>query len=464
VAYDWQRKAPQGGHQEQIPPQNIQAEQAVLGACLGFGKTALPVALEILSGIDFYRPMHGRIFETLCGLFIENIPIDLVSVCDALSRAGKLEEVGGRLYLVSLMQAVATGANVGHHCKIVKEHSTRRKLIAWALETQSQAYDGQKNSSELISQAGEGLFSLARGDADSGHRKAGRLDFDHYIREYVGVPGLPWGIKWLDENTGGQQNGDLIILSGREKLGKTAAAMHIARHNAKAGNIVLDFSLEMSAKAKTQRIFAAESRVPSLNISRNRMTNEQRFAVDNFLKSDSYKTLQENYLVDDRPMTPKTFPTTVRLYMHQYKVSLLILDYINLFAGDDPKEVNDAYKLLKLMAKEYNIPFLVLSARRRPQIGEEHKPPQATDLRMAGEYHCDYLLFLHNPAVELFDQPRNTLTAKQLGDIYEWENRVRWFVKYDRAGGAKGSFDMFFQRDCGFFGDIETTERSEPPF
>jgi len=421
--------------------------------------------MALASG-DFYRPSHARIYEVLGRLFIEGVAIDLVTVCDALAKKHQLEEVGGRLYLVSLMEACATDKNVGYHCKIVKEKSQLRQLADLGLRLTSDAYaDDGKKVIDIVSQAGEGLFALVRGDAD-GHRRTGRLDFDRYIGKHLGVGGLSWGLEKMDEMTGGMSPGDLAILAGLEKQGKTALAMHIARHNAKQEKKILFFSLEMSAMALTQRIVASEARASSLHLKIGRLTNEEAFAVGNFDKSEAMRLIRENFLVDDRPfrLISKTFPATVRLYTKEYKIDMIILDYVDLFAGYEVKDQNEAYLLFKAIAKEYNVPFLVVATRNRPPRGESDRHPQSSDLRIAGEYHCDFLVFMFNPASHLLDQPTMGMSARDLGLKHDWENRVRVILKYDRAGGGKGSFDLYFDRNCGWFGDLEKTERSEPSF
>lgn len=450
-----------GGIAPKEPPKDEAAEAAVLGACLRYPGTALPLALEKLVGGDFCKPGHRCLFEKLGRMFIDGTGIDLVTVTDYLEKERQLEAVGGRLYLISLIENCHTDANLTYHCKIVKEKSNLRRLGKIGLHLYNRAYaDNGTTPEELVSLAGEAMFAVTRGDASSPHR-TGRLDFDSLLDKRGDATGLPWGISWLDNHTGGLQPQDLILLAGREKLGKTALAMHILRFNAKLNIPVLNFSLEMSSAAVAQRIIAAECRIPSLLLQTGRTTNEHNFAIDRFKKSHTFAILKENYLVDDRPQSRKTLPGALRLHMQQYKIGLVMLDYMKLFAGDDVKEVNECYQLLKALAKEYNVPVIVLSALHRPGMGLDDKPPEATDLRIGGEYDCDYLLLGYNPAVRLLGSPTSTLNAKEFGLRNEWENRIRWYLKYDRRGGAAGATDLFFDRSCGYFGELETVEREQ---
>lgn len=457
-------KSKAGAIQAKQPPHNIEAEKAILGACLRWPQKAIPIAIEILTVEDFYHPQHAPIFQTLSGQFIDNVPVDLVGLSDRLRKEGKLQEIGGATYLADLMADCATDANVKYHCEIVKEKANLRRLGRIGLALYDGAYaDNGTTAKELVALAGEHLFAVTRGDAESGHRRAGRLDFDFIFNKTKDNNGLPWGIGWLDNNTSGLQPQDLIIIAGREKLGKTAMGMYILRFNAQFGIPVLLLSLEMSAQAISQRIVSAQCRIPTNLLASGRTLPEHDFAAKRYMEGESFQTLKEHFIVDDRPQNPKTISATLRLYVHEYGVKMVMLDYMKLFAGDDVRAVNEAYQLIKALAKEYNVPFIVLSALHRPGREFEDRPPEASDLRIGGEYDCDYLLLGYNPAVRLLDKPTSTLTPKEFGLRNEWENKVRWYLKYDRRGGTPGAVDLFFDRSTGFIGELQP-ERSEPSF
>lgn len=435
-------------------PENQEAERAVLGACLAFPQTALPVALEKIVAEDFYRPRHQTIFIHLGRLFIEGVGIDLTILCESLQKAGKLDECGGRLYLVSLKEAVATGKNCAYHCAIVKEKAVLRRLIDVGLELQSQGYaDNGTKPSAIINQAGEQLFALLRGDAETGHRRAGRLDFDGYLANQSGLPGLSYGISDLDLLTGGMYSSNLIILAGMQSEGKTAFALHIARQLARQEKKVLFLSLEMSVLELTHRIICGEARINGLQLRTGRLTAENGMALNAFIAGENKKKIWEHLSVDEKIYDLKSLRAAIRLHRQQADFSLIILDYLTLLTGLETKDIVAGAQLCKQIAKEFEVPFLVLSQRHRPERGRETERPQPNSLLGAGiERDADVLLFVWNPAHHLRGLPN--LGPKEFTLKQDYEKEIYLLLQKQR-NGPTGECRVYFDRENGFFAPLE---------
>jgi replicative DNA helicase len=255
-----------------LPPQNIEAEQAVLGAII-LDNEALPKSLEILSQDDFYRESHRRLYRAILDLFEKNEPIDIVTVADYLRKLGDLEIVGGVAYLSTLADSIPTSANIRYHARIVREKALLRDLIRTATNITARVYEDSSDPDDLVDQAERMIFEIAEQRTKTSFATMKDVIKDtfkmieHLYDKKEAITGVASGFKDLDELTSGFQPGDLIIIGGRPGMGKTAFALNIAQHTAMhMREPVAIFSLEMSKEQLVMRMLCSESMVDSARV------------------------------------------------------------------------------------------------------------------------------------------------------------------------------------------------------
>jgi replicative DNA helicase len=250
-----------------LPPQDLEAEQSVLGAIL-LDPAILPTVSASLTYRDFYKPAHGTIYMAMEELAEQNEPIDLLTLTDQLRQNGQLENAGGSSYLAELLAGVSSTANVKHHCRLVREKALRRQLGHAGLEIHRQAYDEQEPLAELLSNTEERVFKLAQGQVTTTFEPITKLlkdsvvDLDRLYKRQTSVTGVPSGFLSIDARTAGWQPGDLIIIGARPSMGKTSLALGTALHAAIKEHLVVGiFSLEMSKRQLVLRMLSAEASI-----------------------------------------------------------------------------------------------------------------------------------------------------------------------------------------------------------
>jgi replicative DNA helicase len=406
---------------ERLPPQAIEAEMSVLGAMM-LDKSAVGSVLEILDESAFYRDSHGKIFQAIVSIFERNEPADLMTVTEELKRTKQLERVGGRVYLASLLENVATTANVTYHAEIVLKRAVRRRLIQVATEIVAQGYEGEGGEFELLDSAEQQIFSIREKRLKPGFVPLERVLHDTFEAieklhdRKGGVIGVPSGFSKLDELTAGFQRGDLVIIAGRPSMGKTAFALNVARHAAvEAKTPVAIFSLEMAGYQLAQRMLCSEARVDAHRVRAGTLPDQdwQKLSI-------SVGALAEAPIyIDDSPaLTALQIRAKARRLLAEKQIGLVVVDYLQLMQGargaeSRQQEIAIISRSLKGLAKELQVPILALSqlSRAVETRGGERRP-QLSDLRESGalEQDADVVLFIYRG--ELYDRDNEELKGR----------------------------------------------------
>jgi replicative DNA helicase len=399
---------------QKLPPQNIEAEQMVLGAIL-IENDSLNKVIEILSADDFYKDTHRRIFAVMLDMFETGDAIDLVTLSDALRGKTGLEAVGGASYLATLVSLVPTAANIKHHARIVREKAVLRKLIHSATDIITQSYEDSRtvvNIDELLDRAEKSIFEIAQGkikDSFVSMKNIVGHSFAIVERLYEKkemVTGLATGFLDLDERTSGFQQSDLIIIAGRPSMGKTAFALNIAAYAAiEKGKSVAIFSLEMSKEQLVLRMLGSESRVDAHKLRTGHLSERDWTP----LSTAAGKLADAPIFIDDTAAISvlETRAKARRLKADQ-GLDLIIVDYLQLMRGrgdegSREQEISNISRSLKALAKELQVPVIALSQLNRAvetRPGKE-KRPMLADLRESGaiEQDADVILFIYRDEV-----------------------------------------------------------------
>lgn len=390
---------------ERVPPQNIEAEQAVLGAVL-IDQNALMSATEILIPEDFYRQAHQRIFRAMLDLTEKNEPVDLVTLTAELTDREWLEEVGGVTYLTDLANAVPTAANVEYYAHIVEEKAILRKLIQTATHIASSGYAGEGEVAELIAEAEKRILSISEQRTSDTFIpiKDVLLEtferIEHLYAHQGELSGLPSGYPDLDRMTSGFQKSDLIIVAARPSVGKTAFALNIAQNvAARSGEPVAIFSLEMSASQLVQRMLCAESNIDSHKFRTGMMEDDDWEKL-----TMAISTLAEApiFIDDSAATTVFDIRSKCRRLQAERGIGLVIIDYLQLIHSrgnreSRQQEISEISRALKALARELDCPIIALSQLSRSVEQRQDKRPLLSDLRESGslEQDADIVAFLY---------------------------------------------------------------------
>jgi replicative DNA helicase len=391
-----------------IPPQQIEAEQSLLGGIL-VDSSGLPAALEILKGDEFYKESHRIIFTAIQDLFEDNEPIDILTVTNLLDHRKQLEGVGGASYLAALTDVMPTASNVGAYAKIVSEKAVLRKLIQSANEIVASAYGGGKSSDEILDSAESAIFRVAERRIKNSYFplkeviKKNIEQIERYQEYRESVTGVTSGYKDLDKQTAGFQKSDLIIIAARPSMGKTAFALCIARNAAVEGGVPVGFfSLEMSKEQLAMRLLCSEARVDSQKI-RSGFLSQQECGK---LLQAAGKYMDVPIYIDDTPgISPLELRAKARRMMADQGLGMVMVDYLQLMRGRDSErreqEISDISRSLKGLAKELDIPVIALAQLNRKVEERTDKRPMLSDLRESGaiEQDADVIAFIYRDEV-----------------------------------------------------------------
>ena len=412
-----------------LPPQNIDAEQSVLGGVL-VENEAFNKILEYITQEDFYREAHRKIFLGMVELFNKNEPVDLITLTEVLKKRNHLEDVGGAAYLASLVDNISTASNISYYAKIVREKSVIRKLITTATEIVTSGYEDSKDVEDLLDEAEKSIFEITGRQI-----KPSFLDLKSVLKESMKtierlyerkefVTGVPTGFGEFDRLTAGLQPSDLIVVAGRPSMGKTAFCLNIAQYAAIEANIpVAIFSLEMSKEQIALRMICSEGRVDAHRLRRG------------FLDKEDWKKLitaidvlsQAPIFIDDTPaLTALEMRAKARRLKAEHNLGLLIVDYLQLMRGrgssdNREQEISDISRSLKALAKELNLPIVALSQLNRRVEDRPNKRPQLADLRESGaiEQDADVIAFIYRE--ELYN--RSDEDVKGIAEILVGKQR-----------------------------------------
>lgn len=389
-----------------IPPQAIEAEQAVLGAML-LSKDAIDAAVELLNESYFYRPGHRKIYRAIIDLYDKNEPADIVTVAEELNSRAQLEDIGGRSYLAGLTESTPGIANVAHYAKIVLEKATLNRLIEATNSILSRSYETGQQADDLLDYAEQEIFSIKEDKLKGTFTPLGMIlsDTFHMIEEYSQregyITGVPSGFNDLDKLTSGFQKSDLIVIASRPSVGKTAFSLNIAEYVAADKKIpVVIFSLEMSKEQLAQRLLCARARVSAHLMRTGRLADDQWTNL-----SIAVGPLSEAPIfIDDSPsLTVLEMRAKARRLKSREDIGLIIVDYMQLIKGPTnvesrQQEISYISRSLKGLARELKVPIIALSQlSRQVELRGKDAKPQLSDLRESGaiEQDADVVIFIH---------------------------------------------------------------------
>ncbi len=392
-----------------VPPQNLEAEQSILGGIL-LDNQALNAVLEILTQADFYSDAHRKIFASIVDLSNRNEPADLITLSNIMKDQKKLDQVGGISYLASLVDNTGSAANISYYARIVKEKSTLRRMIEAATDILNRSYDVGMDVDQMLDQAEHAIFEISENKirpSFSPMREILKSSFQTIERLYANkelITGVATGFDNLDDITSGLQKSDLIIVAGRPSMGKTAFALNIAQNAALLTGIpVAVFSLEMAREQLVMRMLAAEARVDSQRLRKG------------FLGETDWPKLTEAagrlsdapIYIDDTPaITVIEMKAKARRLKAENGLGLIVIDYLQLMRGSAYKdsreqEISEISRSLKALAKELSVPVIALSQLNRKVEDRTNRRPMMADLRESGaiEQDADVIAFIYRDEV-----------------------------------------------------------------
>lgn len=411
--------------QDRVPPQNIEAEQAVLGAML-IEKEAIPKVMEILRDTDFYREAHRVIFTAMLELYNKNEAVDMITVTEILKRDSKLEDVGGIAYVTSLANAVPTAANVVYHASIIEEKSILRQLVSVSTQIASMGYEAGDDVKNIIDSAESKILEISNRKKTADFTPINEIVLDSFksiealMGNKNGITGLPTGFDDLDNLTSGLHGSDFIILAARPSMGKTAFALNVvqnvairaAKRMGGGPKTVAFFSLEMSKEQLVQRMLCAKANIDSQRLRIGELRDEDWAMLINTADTLSNANI---YIDDTAGITAMDMRSRARRLKIEHGLDLIVVDYLQLMqgsgkknnSGDRQQEVSEISRSLKALARELNVPVVALSQLSRSVEARQVKRPMLSDLRESGslEQDADIVAFLYredyyNPETE----------------------------------------------------------------
>lgn len=400
---------------ERLPPQNLEAEMAVLGSML-IEEEAISDALEVLRESDFYKEPHRRIFSCLINLYDQRKAIDLITVVEKLKNDNVLEEVGGASYLTALTNVVPTAANAAHYSRIVKEKSILRLLISSATRIVSESYETEDSVDQVLDRAEKMIFEISDRRVEGGFSSIKEIvkdsieTIDRLYQNKAHVTGIPTGFTDFDIKTAGLQPSDLIIVAGRPSMGKSAFAINIVEYCGIAEKIpTVFFSLEMSKEQLVQRLLCSHARIDAHKVRTGYLSASDWPS----LTTAAGKLSEAPIFIDDMPgSSVLELRAKARRLKAQHNIALIVVDYLQLMRGslkseNRQQEISEISRSLKALARELSVPIIAISQLSRAVENRTDHRPQLSDLRESGaiEQDADVVVLLmreeyYNPTEE----------------------------------------------------------------
>ncbi|WP_339205788.1 replicative DNA helicase [Paenibacillus sp. FSL K6-3182] len=391
---------------DRVPPQNLEAEQAVIGAIL-LQSEALITAMERVRSDDFYSGPHRQIYEAMVEIAENNQPVDLVTLTAHLQDQHLLEEIGGVSYLAKLANSVPTAANVDYYAQIVEEKSMLRRLIRTATNIVSDGYANSEDVGVLLGDAEKQILEISNRRSGSGFISIRDVlmevfeKVEQLYQDKGGTTGIPSGFTDLDRMTAGFQRSDLIIVAARPSVGKTAFALNVAQNvGVRARETVAIFSLEMSAAQLVQRMICAEANVDAQRMRTGHLEGDDWEKLTMAIGSLS----EAQIFIDDTPgITVAEIRAKCRRLKKEKGLGMIMIDYLQLISGrgkageNRQQEVSEISRTLKQIARELEVPVIALSQLSRGVEQRQDKRPMMSDLRESGsiEQDADIVSFLY---------------------------------------------------------------------
>lgn len=447
--------------QDRVPPQSIEAEQAVLGSVF-LNADALIEAMEYIDSADFYRRSHQLLFQTMLDLNNRNEAIDVITMKTELEQKQLLEDVGGISYLSELTTNVPTAANVGHYAKIVEQKSLLRRLIQTATDIVTKGFEQDEDVEFILDEAERQILEVSEKRNRSGFLAISDVlsdsiaQIEQLSQQGDDITGLPTGYHALDKMTAGLQSEELIILAARPAVGKTAFALNIAQNvGTKTDKSVAIFSLEMSAESLVNRMLCSEGSIEASHLKTGQLTDEEWNSLIVAMGSLS----RANIFIDDTPgiKISEIRAKCRKLAQEQGDLGLILIDYLQLIEGtgreNRQQEVSEISRQLKKLAKELKVPVIALSQLSRGVEQRQDKRPVLSDIRESGsiEQDADIVAFLYRDDYyqrdgEEDDEP-----------VQESNNIIEVIIEKNRSG-ARGTVELMFIKEYNKFTSISPRE------
>ncbi|WP_062382827.1 replicative DNA helicase [Demequina iriomotensis] len=434
---------------DRLPPQNLEAEQSVIGAML-LSKDAMADVIEEIRGDDFYKPAHETIFHVAVKLYNAGDPVDALTVSAELQRQGELSKVGGAEYLHTVISLVPSAASAGYYARIVREQAILRKLVEAGTRIANLGYDGEgAEVDQIVDAASSEIFAVTERRNSEDYLPIGEImertleEVDAASSRDGTMLGVPTGFRALDDLTGGLQGGQMVVIAARPAVGKSTLGLDIARscaiHHNKTAVI---FSLEMSREEITKRMLSAEAGVKLSSLTKGPMGPHdwERLA------QTAATIAKAPLFIDDSPnMSLMEIRAKCRRLKQQHDLKLIVVDYLQLMTSgrkveSRQQEVSEFSRALKLLAKEVEAPVIAISQLNRGSEQRGDKKPMLSDMRESGaiEQDADIVILLHRE------------------DVYDRDNRPGEadFIVAKHRAGPTDTIEVAFRKDYAHFTDM----------
>lgn len=443
-----------------VPPQNVEAEQAILGSLLLDSESWDKVA-DIIDANDFYKPQHQVVYRAISDLHHKNNPVDLITVSNHLQSIGEINNAGGAEYLVEVVGRTVSSANISTYSQIVREKALLRRMIHASSDIIENAYEENfEDVNVFVDQAEEKFYKLSEAKKTEGLinpmdvvRTSIEKIEDLYKRK-ADITGVASGFTQLDRMTSGLHGGELIIVAARPSMGKTAFSLNLAQHMAlRQGKTVAFFSLEMSKESVMMRLLASEARINMKDIRSGQISDS---AWPKLISAAGHLSESKLYIDDSSGISPLEVRTRARRLKAQGQLDIIMIDYLQLMdlkqkVESRERAVSEISKTLKTIAKELDIPVIALAQLNRGVEGRTEKRPMLSDLRESGsiEQDADVIMLLYRE------------------DYYDKENpdahgNAEVIVGKQR-NGPTGTVKLRWEAEFGRFRDADPEPRHPNP-
>ena len=437
--------------ENRMPPQNIEAEKAVLGAML-IKKDAIIEVQELLRPEDFYREAHKVAYEAMLKLTDNEEAVDIVTLTEELRKEEQLERVGGVRFVTDIANTVPTAANISYHAKIVKEKAELRRLIDAATAIATAAYEDTDEVANIMDEAEKRILAVAAGQSTDGFEpmKAILLRTFERINDLYdskgNITGISTGFKDLDNLTSGLQPSDLVLVAARPSMGKTAFTLNMASYiGLRNLGTVAFFSLEMSKEQLMQRMLCSEGGIDAQRLRTGQLDDEEWTRL---IETANRLNSAPIYIDDTAGITVMEMRSKARRLKAEHGLSVIFIDYLQLMQGRPSKnsdnrqqEISEISRSLKALARELNVPVIALSQLSRSVESRQVKRPMLSDLRESGslEQDADIVMFLYRE--DYYDKDTE---AKNITEVIIAKHR----------NGPVDTIKLFFQKEFTKFRDL----------
>lgn len=452
----------------ELPPQNIDAEKAVLGSIF-LSTDALVESMEFLEPDDFYKHSHQIIYKDMVELNDRDEAIDVVTITNILTEQNNLEDVGGMEYIADLAGSVPTAANVTYYAKIVKDKAILRRLIQTATNIVTKSYNTDDDVTTVLDDAERDIMNVAENRTMSGFKPIKEVlnnafnEIDRLSQEGDAVTGLSTGYPELDKITTGLHSDELIILAARPAVGKTAFALNLAQNvGTKTDKTVAIFSLEMSAESLVNRMLCAEGSIDANHLRTGQLTEDE---WQNLVVAMGSLSRANIYMDDTAGIKMSEIRAKCRrLAKESGNLGLVVVDYLQLIEGSNAEnrqqEVSGISRQLKKLAKELHVPVIALSQLSRGVEQRQDKRPVLSDIRESGsiEQDADIVAFLYRDDYYRDEDDDSDDSGSEGEDDENNVGEVEVIIEKNRSG-PRGTVKLLFVKSYNKFSSISYAQQ-----